>query len=346
MDKEEIESNHQLQEDEIIVLSSIYEEDIFFPNPDYEKNKSFIFKLPIITEEDIKNNDLPINEARYIELNVFLPDTYPQTDPPIYEIISNWMDKGVSIPLDVKYKKIISENFDNLWNELKGEVIIYEWVQYLSNYIETELKELLIQQIKKENTKTKRIDNNNSNRSNNNSTSSSPVSFEDSESIKKQFHIPSYSQLPIPKEGITLPEIFASGEPIVDRKSVFIAYLAPITHIGQVRLVMTELLKDKKIAKATHNMYAYRIEEKNGIINEGNDDDGEHGAGITLEGLLEVVDAKNVMVVVARWYGGIKLGPDRFKHIKDIALQILDEHGYVSHKNKKRTKDSKNLKKK
>jgi len=45
------------------------------------------------------------------------------------------------------------------------------------------------------------------------------------------------------------------------------------------------LLKNTKV---THNMFAYRIKEEGGVINEGNNDDGEHGAGITLEGLLEV----------------------------------------------------------
>jgi len=38
--------------------------------------------------------------------------------------------------------------------------------------------------------------------------------------------------------------------------------------------------------------------------------------------------------MVSRWYDEIKLGHDRFKHIKDVALQFLDEHGYVPHKKK------------
>ena len=40
---------------------------------------------------------------------------------------------------------------------------------------------------------------------------------------------------------------------------------------------------------------------------------GEHGAGSRLLHLLQITDIVNVMVVVSRWFGGILLGPDRFK---------------------------------
>jgi putative IMPACT (imprinted ancient) family translation regulator len=29
--------------------------------------------------------------------------------------------------------------------------------------------------------------------------------------------------------------------------------------------------------------------------------------------LLDILDVENVLVVVSRWFGGIQLGPDRFK---------------------------------
>ncbi|VDN28658.1 unnamed protein product [Gongylonema pulchrum] len=38
--------------------------------------------------------------------------------------------------------------------------------------------------------------------------------------------------------------------------------------------------------------------------------------------------AKNVLVVVTRWYGGIHLGPDRFRHICNIARQALVDNGF------------------
>lgn len=41
------------------------------------------------------------------------------------------------------------------------------------------------------------------------------------------------------------------------------------------------------------------------------------------------MNVQNVLVVVSRWYGGILLGPDRFKHINNCARNILVEYNYV-----------------
>ncbi len=48
--------------------------------------------------------------------------------------------------------------------------------------------------------------------------------------------------------------------------------------------------------------------------------------------VFQIVDATNVIVVVTRWYGGIHLGPDRFKHINNCARTILEAHGYIPEK--------------
>jgi hypothetical protein len=38
------------------------------------------------------------------------------------------------------------------------------------------------------------------------------------------------------------------------------------------------------------------------------------------------------IVVVSRWYGGIKLGPDRFKHINNVARELLESEGFDERK--------------
>jgi len=38
--------------------------------------------------------------------------------------------------------------------------------------------------------------------------------------------------------------------------------------------------------------------------------------------LLERMGVTNTLVVVTRWYGGVHLGPDRFKHITGVAKQV------------------------
>jgi len=56
-----------------------------------------------------------------------------------------------------------------------------------------------------------------------------------------------------------LPAIY-SDESFEDRKSVFQAHLSSVHSKEEVQLVLNKLKENKKIANATHNMYAYRYE--------------------------------------------------------------------------------------
>jgi hypothetical protein len=128
------------------------------------------------------------------------------------------------------------------------------------------------------------------------------------------------------------PNQIYHGEAIIDRKSVFVAHLAQVHSVEDVKAVRATLLSDRKIARATHNIMAYRIILNNGVVLQDCDDDGETQAGSRLLHLLQIVDAQNVVVVVSRWYGGIQLGPDRFKHINNAARSLLETHGYIRDK--------------
>lgn len=76
----------------------------------------------------------------------------------------------------------------------------------------------------------------------------------------------------------TPPTIFSS-EPLLDRKSSFVAHVARVRSIHEVKVVVAHLLQNKKIAKATHNILAYRINMPDGRVLQDNDDDGESAAG-------------------------------------------------------------------
>jgi hypothetical protein len=117
--------------------------------------------------------------------------------------------------------------------------------------------------------------------------------------------------------------LFVSGETLTDRKSHFQAHMAVVTNEADVRAVLAQLMENKKVAAATHNMYAYRIRLPNGTLLSWNEDDGEGGASERMLNLLELMKVENVLVVVSRWYGGIQLGHDRFKHIVNVAKELL-----------------------
>merc|ERR1712013_763247 len=133
-------------------------------------------------------------------------------------------------------------------------------------------------------------------------------------------------------EQVECPQI-VTGPTLEDRKSVFQGHAATVMSLAEVKVVMNKLKSSSKIARATHNMLAYRIEgEKSSSLLRDCDDDGEDAAGGRMLHLLQLLDAKNVVVVVSRWYGGIHLGPDRFKHINNAARQVLELAGLISDK--------------
>lgn len=134
------------------------------------------------------------------------------------------------------------------------------------------------------------------------------------------------------------PEIF-HGESVVDRKSVFQGHCAGVQRIEHVSIFLNKLKENKKIENAFHNMWAYRIDKsdpkariagKSASIIQDCDDDGEQAAGGRILSLLQILNVVNVMVVVTRWYGGIQLGPARFKHINNAARDSLVKGGFVN----------------
>lgn len=95
-------------------------------------------------------------------------------------------------------------------------------------------------------------------------------------------------------------------------------------------MVLAKLKLNSKIARATHNIYAYRVLKTfaDGRVVEYKDCDcdGETGAGPKLLRLLHLMRETGIIVIVTRWYGGIHLGPDRFRHITNAARDVIISH--------------------
>jgi putative IMPACT (imprinted ancient) family translation regulator len=124
------------------------------------------------------------------------------------------------------------------------------------------------------------------------------------------------------------------GEPILVNKSKFIAHCAEIQTDQDFKTIMSTLLQDKKIQNATHNIYAYRIKQGDDIIEYSNDD-GETGASEHLLSLLRKSNVHNICVIVTRWYGGVKLGSERFRVITNCAQTLLQTHSFIKRKSSK-----------
>ena len=125
-----------------------------------------------------------------------------------------------------------------------------------------------------------------------------------------------------------------SHEPVTVKKSVFQAHVcSDVRSVEDVEIVMRVLLQNKKIREATHNILAYRIsrreEGRSEEFYQDSDDDGESAAGGRLLRLLVLADARDVVVVVTRWYGGVHLGPARFHVINSTAKTALESLGVI-----------------
>jgi len=116
---------------------------------------------------------------------------------------------------------------------------------------------------------------------------------------------------------------------LTERKSVFVGRAVPVSSPEQAKQFLQHLLgTDKKVAKATHNITAWRIRGQNETSYQDCDDDGETAAGGRVLHLMQLMDVWDVMVVVTRWYGGVLLGPDRFRIINQVARDALVSAGF------------------
>jgi hypothetical protein len=138
--------------------------------------------------------------------------------------------------------------------------------------------------------------------------------------------------------GLDSPPDWILSDVVTEKKSVFVGRVARVQSLAQAQAYLDHLTAtDRKVAAATHNISAWRIRQKKTEANgeEGEtvvqdyDDDGETAAGGRLLHVMQLMDVWNVVVVVTRWYGGIHLGPARFRLINDAGRDALVKGGFT-----------------
>lgn len=148
------------------------------------------------------------------------------------------------------------------------------------------------------------------------------------EDLSFQEEEPRHAPIPVIDLGPEPSWIIAPA--LVEKKSIFLARVAPVSSPVQANGYVAHLLAtDKKAARATHNMTAWRIKGPNDTSYQDCDDDGETAAGSRMLHLMQLMDVWDVMVVVTRWYGGVLLGPDRFRIINTAAREALILGGFA-----------------
>lgn len=91
-----------------------------------------------------------------------------------------------------------------------------------------------------------------------------------------------------------------------DKNSKFFGYAYPITSEEEAKVLIEDL--KKKHHQARHWCYAWQIGKENHQFRANDDGEPSNTAGMPIYGQIQSFDVTNILIVVVRHYGGIKLG--------------------------------------
>ncbi len=106
---------------------------------------------------------------------------------------------------------------------------------------------------------------------------------------------------------------------LTDRGSKYAVSGGPVASRADVKAFLKALCRDKRYAKATHNTWAAILPDEGPTKG----DDGESGAGMVILRMLQREELTGHIIVVTRWFGGTKLGGDRFRRVQDAVDHYL-----------------------
>lgn len=87
------------------------------------------------------------------------------------------------------------------------------------------------------------------------------------------------------------------------KKSKFYAFNFEVDNIDEIKQILDSLKKEHK--KARHIVYAYKID---GIEKKYDDGEPSGTAGLPLYNIINKKNLNHILIVVVRYFGGIKLG--------------------------------------
>lgn len=127
----------------------------------------------------------------------------------------------------------------------------------------------------------------------------------------------SYLSVPAPAEGL-----------FKDNGSRFISYAYPVETEEEVKEIVTEL--KKRYHDARHHCYAYRLGYLGDRFRANDDGEPSSSAGRPILGQIDSRGLSDTLVVVVRYFGGIKLGiPGLIRAYKTSSAEALDKAGKV-----------------
>jgi len=281
----------------------------------------FISKAPVRTT--LLHSTTPSLELTHkdtsFRLCVSIPPKYPEESPPQLQLLSRYIGSfGVDADLFGAITRTFISSAGVSWSP--GDVSVFDGIESVRSLVlkwyETHLGQAKAVGLAREYEAEERLRNQGVD-----NTVAEP---------RQAFTFPDAPELP---SSIEITESL----PIKDRGSVFVGRVCRIEHSSQVPLIIESLRSERHIARAAHpTINAWRCTE-DGVLHQDNDDDGETAAGSRLAHLLQILGVDHVLVVVTRYFGGVLLGADRFKHINQCARDALELGGFLDERGSRKS---------
>lgn len=104
------------------------------------------------------------------------------------------------------------------------------------------------------------------------------------------------------------------------KKSKFVAYLYDIDEISEIKEILENIKYEHK--KTKHIVYAYKFGSTAG---KSDDKEPSGTAGTPLYNLLEMNNINNKLLIVVRYFGGVKLGAGPLlRAYKNAGVSVLN----------------------
>jgi uncharacterized YigZ family protein len=115
-----------------------------------------------------------------------------------------------------------------------------------------------------------------------------------------------------------------------EKNSKFFGYASPVSNEDDVKEFIIELKKKHNTAR--HFCYAYQIGTENPSYRANDDGEPNNSAGMPIYGQIQSFDVTNILIVVVRYFGGVKLGVGGLISAYKIAAQMTLENSIIIEK--------------
>lgn len=124
----------------------------------------------------------------------------------------------------------------------------------------------------------------------------------------------------------TYKTIASPSEPFLlkEKSSKFFGYAYPVENEEQIKLILEDLRKNNN--GAVHFCYAYQLGAEKISYRANDDGEPNNSAGMPIYGQIQSFGVTNILIVVVRYFGGIKLGVGGLiTAYKTVAQMCLEE---------------------